>query len=153
MVTFIDQHRVTYGVEPICAVLPIAPSTYFLRTAQQQEVAKRSVRARRDADLRAAIQRVWDENDQVYGPRKVWKQLRREGTGVARCTIERLMRELGLRGVSRGRAWKSRPSRIRPPPGQPISSIASSRRRGRISSGSRISPTWPRGAASSTWRS
>ena len=106
MVTFIDQHRVTYGVEPICAVLPIAPSTYFLRTAQQQEVAKRSVRARRDADLRAAIQRVWDENDQVYGPRKVWKQLRREGTGVARCTIERLMRELGLRGVSRGRAWK-----------------------------------------------
>jgi putative transposase len=106
MVTFIDQHRVTYGVEPICAVLPIAPSTYFLRKAQQQEVAKRSARVRRDDDLRAAIQRVWDENDQVYGPRKVWKQLRREGTGVARCTIERLMREMGLRGVSRGRAWK-----------------------------------------------
>jgi putative transposase len=106
MVTFIDQHRVTYGVEPICAVLPIAPSTYFLRKAQQQEVAKRSARARRDGDLRAAIQRVWDENDQVYGPRKVWKQLRREGTGVARCTIERLMREMGFRGVSRGRAWK-----------------------------------------------
>ena len=77
MVTFIDQHRVTYGVEPICAVLPIAPSTSFLRKAQQQEVAKRSARARRDADLRAAIQRVWDENDQVYGPRKMWKQLRR----------------------------------------------------------------------------
>jgi putative transposase len=106
MVTFIDQHRVTYGVEPICAVLPIAPSTYFLGKAQQQEVAKRSARARRDDDLRAAIQRVWDENDEVYGPRKVWKQLRREGTGVARCTIERLMREMGLRGVSRGRAWK-----------------------------------------------
>ena len=106
MVTFIDQHRDVYGVEPICAVLPIAPSTYFLRKAQQQEPTTRSARAQRDAELRAAIQRVWDDNDQVYGPRKVWKQLRREGTRVARCTIERLMREMGLRGVSRGRAWK-----------------------------------------------
>ena len=106
MITFIDQHRDVYGVEPICAVLPIAPSTYFLRKAQQQERTTRSARAQRDAELRVAIQRVWDENDQVYGPRKVWKQLRREGAGVSRCTIERLMRELGLRGVSRGRAWK-----------------------------------------------
>src|SRR5512145_3069855 len=106
MVAFIDQHRDTYGVEPICAILPIAPSTYFLRKAQQQEATKRSARAQRDAELRAAIQRVWDENDQVYGPRKVWKQLRREGARVARCTVERLMREMGLRGVSRGRAWK-----------------------------------------------
>ena len=106
MVTFIDQHRDVYGVEPICAVLPIAPSTYFLRKAQHLEGTKRSARAQRDAELRAAIQRVWDENDQVYGPRKVWKQLRRESTRVARCTIERLMREMGLRGVSRGRAWK-----------------------------------------------
>lgn len=105
MVRFIDQHRDTYGVEPICAVLPIAPSTYFLRTAQQQDVTKRSARARRDDELRTAIQRIWDENDQAYGPRKVWKQLRREGTRVARSTVERLMRELGLRGVSRGRAW------------------------------------------------
>jgi transposase InsO family protein len=106
MVTFIDQHRDGYGVEPICAVLPIAPSTYFLRKAQQREATKRSARAQRDTELRAGIQRVWDENDQVYGPRKVWKQLRREGTRVARCTVERLMREMGLRGVSRGRAWK-----------------------------------------------
>ena len=106
MVTVIDQHRETYGVEPICAVLPIAPSTYFLRKVRQQDATKRSVRARRDADLRAAIQRVWDENDQVYGPRKVWRQLRRDGVPVARCTVERLMREMGLRGVSRGRAWK-----------------------------------------------
>jgi len=105
MVTFIDQHRATYGVEPICAVLPIAPSTYFLRKAQQQEVGKRSARARRDDDLRAAIQRVWDDNEHVYGPRKVWKQLRRDGQRVARCTVERLMRDLGLKGVSRGRAW------------------------------------------------
>jgi transposase InsO family protein len=105
MVTFIDQHRDVSGVEPICAVLPIAPSTYFLRKAQQQEVTPRSARAQRDGELRTAIQRVWDENDQVYGPRKVWKQLRRERTRVARCTIERLMREMGLRGVSRRRAW------------------------------------------------
>ena len=106
MVTFIDQHRATYGVEPICAVLPIAPSSYFLRKAQQQEPTKRSARAQRDDELRAAIQRVWDENDQAYGPRKVWKQLGREGIRVARCTVERLMRAMGLRGVSRGRAWK-----------------------------------------------
>jgi putative transposase len=105
MMTFIDQHRDTYGVEPICAVLPIAPSTYFRRRAQQQDPATRSARARRDDDLRAAIRRVWNENDQAYGPRKVWKQLRREGTRVARCTVERLMRAMGLRGVSRGRAW------------------------------------------------
>jgi putative transposase len=105
MVPFIDQHRATYGVEPICAVLPIAPSTYFLHKTQQQDPATRSARRRRDDELRVAIQRVWDENEQVYGPRKVWKQLRREGRGVARCTVERLMRAMGLRGVSRGRAW------------------------------------------------
>ena len=105
MITFIDQHRDTYGVEPICAVLPIAPSTYFLRKAQQQDATKRSARARCDDELRAAIQRVWDENDQVYGPRKVWKQLRREGVTVARCTVVRLMRAMGLKGVTRGRAW------------------------------------------------
>ena len=106
MVAFIDQHRDSYGVEPICAVLPIAPSTYFLRKAQRQDPTTRSARARRDDERRAAIQRVWDENDQVYGPRKVWRQLRRDGVGVARCTVERLMRDMGLRGVGRGRAWK-----------------------------------------------
>ena len=83
MVTFIDQHRDTYGVEPICAVLPIAPSTYFRRKIHQQAPTTRSARARRDDTLRAAIQRVWDDNAQVYGPRKVWRQLRREGHGVA----------------------------------------------------------------------
>ena len=106
MVTFIDQHRATYGVEPICAVLPIAPSTYFLRKGQQQDATKRSARARRDDELRAAIQRIWDEHEHVYGPRKVWRQLRRDGIRTARCTVERLMREMGLRGTVRGRAWK-----------------------------------------------
>src|SRR4030095_1624388 len=102
MVAFLDQHRGTYGVEPICAVLPIAPSTYFRHKVQQQNPATRSRRQRRDDELRAAIQRVWDEHEQVYGPRKVWKQLRREGYAVARCTVERVMRAIGLRGVSRG---------------------------------------------------
>ena len=105
MVAFIDQHRETYGVEPICAVLPIAPSTYFARKVQQQDATKRSARQRRDADLRTAIQQVWDDNDHVYGPRKIWKQLRRDGHRVARCTVERLMRAMGLQGVTRGRAW------------------------------------------------
>ena len=104
--SFIDQHRAQYGVEPVCAVLPIAPSTYFARKAQQHDPTTRSPRAQRDDELRAAIQRVWDENEQVYGPRKVWKQLRREGRRVARCTVERLMRAMGLSGAVRGRAWK-----------------------------------------------
>src|SRR5688500_11110887 len=106
MVGYIDEHRDRFGVEPICAVLPIAPSTYFLHKARHQDAAKRSARARRDDELRSAIQRVWDANPQVYGPRKVWKQLRRDGWRVARCTVERLMREMGLRGAVRGRAWQ-----------------------------------------------
>ena len=118
MVAFVDQHRDTYGVEPICAVLPIAPSTYFLRKVQQQDPQKRSARAGRDDDLRREIRRVWTEHQQVYGPRKVWRQLRRDGHRVARCTVERLMRELGLRGAVRGRAWKittqSDPAAARP---------------------------------------
>jgi putative transposase len=118
MVSFIDQHRETYGVEPICAVLPIAPSTYFQHKSRQQNPTTRSTRRRRDDELRAAIQRVWDEHQQVYGPRKVWRQLRREGVRVARCTVERLMRDMGLRGAVRGRAWKvttqSDPAAARP---------------------------------------
>jgi putative transposase len=106
MVAFIDHHRDTYGVEPICAVLPIAPSTYFLWKAQQQDPETRSARARRDEELRQEIRRVWNEHQQVYGPRKVWRQLHRDGVRVARCTVERLMREMGLRGAVRGRAWK-----------------------------------------------
>ena len=105
MVAFIDQERATYGVEPICTVLPIAPSTYYRHQRQQRMPTTRSPRAQRDAILRDAIQRVWETNHRVYGPRKVWRQLQREGWRVARCTVERLMRALGLRGASRGRAW------------------------------------------------
>jgi len=105
MVRLIDEHRERSGVEPMCAVLPIAPSTYFRHHAEQRDPARRSKRAQRDDALREAIQRVWDDNFQVYGPRKVWQELRREGRRVARCTVERLMRALGLRGAVRGRAW------------------------------------------------
>jgi transposase InsO family protein len=105
MVRFIDDHRDTHGIESICAVVPIAPSTYFRHKTRSADPTRRSARAQRDDELRAAIQRVWDDNQQVYGPRKVWRQLRREGVRVARCTVERLMRAMGLHGAVRGRAW------------------------------------------------
>ena len=105
MVDFIDAHRDEYGVEPICDVLPIAPSTYYERTARRANPELRPARAKRDEKLRPEIRRVWNENEVVYGANKVWRQLRREGVEVARCTVERLMRELGLRGAVRGRAF------------------------------------------------
>ena len=105
MVDFIDAHRDEYGVEPICEVLPIAPSTYHEHEARKREPERRSARAKRDERLKAAVSRVWKENYAVYGARKVWRQLGREGEVVARCTVERLMRSLGLRGATRGRAF------------------------------------------------
>ena len=105
MIGFIDDHRDVYGVESICAVAPIAPSTYFLHKARRADPTQRSARARRDDAWRIEIQRVWDANHQVYGPRKVWRQLRREGHRVARCTVRRLMQAMGLAGAVRGRAW------------------------------------------------
>jgi len=102
MVAFIDEYRQQYGVEPICSVLPIAPSTDYAHKAQQRDPSLRSARAQREEVLREEIRRVWKENFQVYGARKVWRQLNREGTRVARCTVERLMRELGLAGAVRG---------------------------------------------------
>jgi len=102
MVSFIDQHRAEYGVEPICAQLPIAPSTYYERKARDAEPEREPPRVRRDVEISQEIQRVWDENFQVYGARKIWRQLCREGVAVARCSVERLMRSLGLQGVVRG---------------------------------------------------
>ena len=107
MTAFIDEHRDVFGVEPICQVLPIAPSTYYTQAARRVDPDLRPNRAWRDDALCQEIRRVWDENKQVYGVRKVWKQLRREGHGTARCTVERLMRRLGLRGVIRGRTVKT----------------------------------------------
>jgi putative transposase len=119
MVGFVDAHRDVYGVEPICRELPIAPSTYFRHKAQHADPSRRCSRAQRDDDLRAAIQRVWDAHFQVYGPRKVWRQLRREGIVVARCTVRRLMQAMGLAGAVRGRPWvtttQPAPTAVRPP--------------------------------------
>ena len=106
MVDFIEDHRDEYGVEPICAVVPIAPATFYEHRARRSDPDRRPARAKRDETLREDIQRVWKENFDVYGAKKVWLQLRREGTAVARCTVERLMREDGLRGAVRGRAFK-----------------------------------------------
>jgi transposase InsO family protein len=105
MVRFIDQHRAAYGVEPICRVVPIAPSTYFRWKAQESDPTTRAPRALRDEVLKVIIQRIWTEQQQVYGSRKMWKQMGREGLREARCRVRRLMRALGLRGAVRGRAW------------------------------------------------
>jgi len=103
MIAFIDDHRQAHGVESICKVLPIAPSTYHAHLAKRADPSKLSERARRDLALRISIRRVFAENFQVYGVRKVWLQLKREGVEVARCTVARLMRAMGLHGVIRGK--------------------------------------------------
>ena len=118
MTAFIEENRNQYGVEPICAVLPIAPSTYYEQQARGRDPERMPARAKRDAELRPQIDRVWRENRQVYGARKVWKQLNREGQRVARCTVARLMRDMGIEGVVRGRAFKTTipdESALRPP--------------------------------------
>jgi transposase InsO family protein len=119
MVGFIDAHRDVYGVEPICAVLPIAPSVYYELRARQRDPGRCPARVRRDAELRGHIRRIWQDHREVYGVRKVWRQLRREDHVVARCTVRRLMRQLGLRGVVRGGKFKTttRPdtAAVRPP--------------------------------------
>ena len=119
MVTeFIDRNRSRYGVESICSILPIAPSTYYEQEARRRDPERLPARAKRDAELRVEVDRVWRENHQVYGARKVWKQLNREGHSVARCTVARLMRDMGLQGVVRGRKFKTTipdASALRPP--------------------------------------
>ncbi|MGW8342413.1 IS3 family transposase (plasmid) [Xanthomonas axonopodis pv. khayae] len=107
MTGFIDEHRTVYGVEPICKVLPIAPSTYYLHAARRADPSRASARAQADTQLCAAIGRIWEDNRGVYGVRKVWRQLQRDCVEVARCTVERLMRRLGLRGVVRGKAVRT----------------------------------------------
>src|SRR5919202_6106054 len=103
MIAFIDEHRATYGVEPICRVLPIAPSTYHAHAARRVDPSKASARARRDAELKVEIRRVFETKFGVYGVRKIWRQLGREGIAVARCTVARLMRAMGLQGAVRGK--------------------------------------------------
>ena len=107
MIAFIDDHRAAHGVEPICKLLPIAPSTYWAHAAQRRDPSKLSAQAKRDAGLCEKIRRVYADNFSVYGARKVWRQLRREGEEVARCTVERLMRDMGLAGAVRGKSVKT----------------------------------------------
>ena len=107
MVSFIDQHRGKYGVEPICTELPIAPSSYYEYKAREADPGRLPARHQRDAWLEVEIQRVWEANFRVYGVRKVWKQLNREQIRAAKCTTERLMQKLGIQGVKRGKGYKT----------------------------------------------
>jgi transposase InsO family protein len=121
MMSFIDDHRATYGVEPICRVLPIAPSTYHAGAARRVDLGKASARGRRDTVLRTQIRQVFDANFGVYGVRKIWRQLGREGISVARCTVARLMRQMGLRGVLRGKEVRTTiPDKAMPCPGDRV---------------------------------
>ena len=107
MIAFIDDHREDHGVEPVCRVLPIAPSTYHLNAAKRVDPAKLSLRAKRDLALKPEMARVFADNFGVYGVRKVWRQMQREGFDVARCTVARLMRSMGLQGVIRGKPMRT----------------------------------------------
>ena len=107
MIAFIEDHRKEHGIEPICKVLPIAPSTYHDHAAKQREPERLSARAKRDEELKVEVKRVFDSNLGVYGVRKLWRQLRREKFAIARCTVERLMRKMGLKGVIRGRSVRT----------------------------------------------
>lgn len=142
--TYIDEHKGRFGVEPICRELRVAPSTYY--------GAKRrppSARAIRDEELRAEISRVHAANRGVYGARKVWRQLLRRQVAVARCTVERLMREMGLQGARRGtRRRTTIPDETASRPADLVQRTFSVR--GRTVSGWSIPPTWPPGRASST---
>lgn len=103
MIRFIDDHRADHGVEPICRVLPIAPATFYDNKAKQADPSHLSDRAKRDEQLKPEIERVFEENLKVYGVRKVWHQMRREGFDIARCTVARLMKDIGIEGVIRGK--------------------------------------------------
>jgi putative transposase len=152
MVAFIDQHRAEYGVEPICAQLLIAPSTYYEYKAREAQPERIPPRLRRDAEISGEIRRVYDDNFQVYGARKVWRQLGRDGLAVARCTVERLMRSLGLQGVVRG--GKCRTTISRDQTEYPTDLVKRQFAAfGRINSGSPISHTSRPGWGSYTWLS
>lgn len=104
---FVDEHHHEFGVEPICKVLQFAPSAYHRHAARQRDPSLVSQRAQRDAELMPQIERVWNANMQVYGADKVWKQMNREGVAIARCTVERLMKRMSLRGVMRGKVVRT----------------------------------------------
>jgi hypothetical protein len=96
MISFIDEHCGVFGVGPICRLLPIAPSTYYENLAKRVYVDRLSIRARSDISLKIEIRRVFEQYFRVYGVRKIWRQLKREGFDVARCTVARIMRSMSL---------------------------------------------------------
>ena len=120
MIAFIKEHRDVCGGKPfsaigssdnggpICRVLQIAPSTFYAHLAIENDPDKASDRAKRDAELRPEMRRIWDENHSVYGARKLWRAMKREKFNIARCTVERLMRDIGIEGVRRGKKSKRR---------------------------------------------
>jgi transposase InsO family protein len=117
MISFIDEHRGVFGVEPICRLLPIAPSTYYENIAKRLDVDRLSIRARSDISLKIEIRRVFERNFRVYGVRKVWRQLKREGFDVARCTVARLMGSMSLQGIIRGKPIRTTfPDKAAPSP-------------------------------------
>ena len=115
MVSFIDAHRAEYGVESICRQLPIAPSTYYEHKARAVDPERLPLRSQRDRALKPEIRRVWDENFQVYGAEKVWRQLNREQIPVARCTVERLSLQGAVRSAQCAAKPTRPPSRMLPP--------------------------------------
>lgn len=147
--SFIDDHRKELGIEPICRELRVAPSSYYEHAARLVDPDKRSVRARRDDELRQQFGRVHEASFGLYGTRKVWHQLRREGIEVAKCTVERLMRAMGLAGIRRGKTCVTTVSNPKTP--CPLTgSTASSRSPGLMRCGSSTSPMSIPGPASST---
>ncbi len=141
MIAFIDDHRAVHGVEPICKLLPIAPSTYHAHLAKCDNPAKLSDRTRRDTALRIEVRRVNDANFRVYGVRKIWRQLWREAFDIARCTVARPMSAMGLAGVILGKPVRT-PSAIARRHARWTGSTASSTRRHPVGIGSRTSPTF-----------
>ncbi len=133
MIDFIDEHRTRWGVEPICRVLPIAPNTYY--PAKNRPLSMRTLR---DGDLQVEIWRVWDENFRVYGARKIWIALNRDGIKVASCTVARLMRQLGIRGAVRGKSYRTTWPTRTPASAPETSSSAPSTRRRRTGCGSQM---------------
>jgi putative transposase len=107
MIAFIDGEKQQHGVEPVCRVVQIAPSTYYDHAARGRDPSRLAARAKRDEALKGEIRRVFEENHRVYGAEKVWRQLGREGIASARCTVERLMKAMGLQGVIRGKKLRT----------------------------------------------
>ncbi|WP_339950064.1 IS3 family transposase [uncultured Albimonas sp.] len=149
MTAFIDEFRGEFGVQPICRVLPIAPSTCPQRKAAERNPSRASDRARREDGLREKIRKLWSDNRGLYGARKVWHALRRDGVDVARCTVERLKREMGLQGAVRGRKIvTTAPDAARPCPDDKVNRVFHAERPNRL--GCRTSPTSRPGPGRST---